>query len=131
MSFFLLNAFKDDFGFKSPPLVVFIMLAGLVVLFSFFRVYQKSFSKEKALGRTLQYIGRRTLDVYLIHFFLIPRNLTFVTLFTDHPMPIIEATCTLIISLLIVAASLLIGNIFRLSPFLAHWLFGAKYPSKQ
>lgn len=131
LSFFLLNAFKDDFGFKSPPLVVFIMLAGLVVLFSFFRVYQKSFSKEKALGRTLQYIGRRTLDVYLIHFFLIPRNLTFVTLFTDHPMPIIEATCTLIISLLIVAASLLIGNIFRLSPFLAHWLFGAKYPSKQ
>ena len=42
---------------------------------------------------------------------------------------IIEAAVSLLIALIIVAASLLISNIIRLSPFLAHWLFGAKYPT--
>ena len=79
----------------------------------------------------MQYVGRRTLDVYLIHDFLRPRNLEFITVFTDHPMPIIETTVTLTIAILITAGCLLIGNIIRLSPLLAHWVFGAKYPAKQ
>ena len=86
-------------------------------------------SKETIAGRTLQYIGRRTLDVYLIHFFLIPRNLNYITVFTEHPIPIIEATVSFIIASIIITGSLLIGNIIRLSPFLAHWVFGAKYPT--
>ena len=74
----------------------------------------------------MQYTGRRTLDIYLIHYFLIPRNLSFITIFTDHPMPIIEAAASTLISILIIAVCLLISNIIRLSPWLAHWLFGAK-----
>lgn len=46
-------------------------------------------------------------------------------------MPVLEAACTLMIAIIIIAASLLIGNIIRLSPFLAHWVFGAKYPTNK
>ena len=129
--FFLVNAFKDILVIKGPVLNLFLIICGLVVLFSFFRVYRNSFSKDKMIGRSLQYIGRRTLDIYLIHFFWIPKNLDIVTVFVDHPMPIIEATASLLVTLLIIGGSLLISNIIRLSPFLAHWMFGAKYPKQQ
>lgn len=129
--YFLGNAFTDMYSLPGMMKNLLITMTGLVILFSFFRLKKDSFSKDKVLGRSLQYIGRRTLDVYLIHYFLIPQKLGFVTLFTDHPMPIIEATVSLLISLLIVAACLLIGNIIRLSPLLAHWAFGAKYPTEK
>ena len=127
--YFLVNAFRSNLPYNIPVLDLAITLSGLVILFSFFRVNRASFSKDKVVGRSLQYIGRRTLDIYLIHHFLIPRNLDFITVFIDHPMPVIEAAVSLSIALLIVAASLLIGNIIRLSPFLAHWAFGAKKTS--
>ena len=102
-------------------------IAGLVILFSFFRQKQALFSQETRLGRVFQYTGRRTLDIYLIHYFLIPVNLKeVVTVFHEHPMPIIEFSVSTVIAIIIMAACLLIGNIIRLSPVLAHWIFGAK-----
>lgn len=124
------NGFYDLIPIYKIPFDLTLTLSGLVVLFSFFRINQKSLSKETIAGRTLQYIGRHTLDIYLIHFFLIPKQLSFITVFSDHPMPIIEATVSFIIASLIIAGCLLIGNIIRLSPFLAHWVFGAKYSEK-
>ena len=102
-------------------------LLGLVILFSFFRKKQALFSHETRLGRVFQYTGRRTLDIYLIHYFLIPSNLhEVVTVFHDYSMPIIEFSVSTVIAIIIMAMSLLIGNIIRLSPLLAHWIFGAK-----
>lgn len=129
--YFIVNAFSDLIPVEhfSSPLQLTLTLTGLTILFSFFRNKQDVFKKETTLGNCLQYIGRRTLDVYLIHFFLLPENLSFVTVFVDHPMPIIEATASLAIALIIIAGCLLISNIIRLSPVLAHWVFGAKYPN--
>ena len=102
-------------------------IVGLVILFSFFRKKQRLFSHETRLGRVFQYTGRRTLDIYLIHYFLIPSNLhEVVTVFHDYSMPIIEFSVSTVIAIIIMAMSLLIGNIIRLSPLLAHWIFGAK-----
>jgi len=128
--YFLVNIFRS---FLPPDIRIIdlgITLSGLIVLFTFFKKKQTVFSKSNVFGKSLQYLGIRTLDVYLIHYFLIPRGLSFFTLFSDHPMPIIEATVSLLIAIIIVAASLLIGNIIRLSPFLAHFAFGVKYPTK-
>lgn len=128
--YFLVNVFRKYFTVDITLTEFMLTFSGMVILFSFFRNNQAVFSKERRIGRALQHIGRRTLDVYLIHYFLLPRQLGKVTtVFTDHPMPIIEATVSLFIALIIVAACLLIGNIIRLSPFLAHWVFGAKYPT--
>lgn len=128
--YFLVNTFDD----MLPGNVLFVgrtlSLTGLVVLFAFFRNKQNVFSKERFLGRTLQYVGRRTLDIYLIHFFLIPHALSVVRVFHDHPMPVIEATVSFVLAGIIIAFCLVISNIIRLSPLLAHWLFGAKLPPK-
>ena len=124
--YFLVNALR--LGRFAPHIIIFPMLSltGLIIVFAFFRKYQASFSKATRLGRIMQYTGRRTLDIYLLHYFFIPHNLISFTLFKDHPMPILEFTASALIAILIIAACLLVSNIIRLSPVLAHWLFGAK-----
>ncbi|MBR4828595.1 MAG: acyltransferase [Muribaculaceae bacterium] len=128
--YFLSNAFK--LGNVIPELINYplLSLTGVIIVFSFFRKKQAIFTKQTTLGRVMQYTGRRTLDIYLIHYFFIPYNLTFFTVFKDHPMPIVEFTVSAIIAIIIIAACLLVSNIIRLSPFLAHWLFGAKREQK-
>ena len=125
--YFLASAYS---GYYLKFIALPFTIAGVIILFSFFRFNQSYFSKGHALGRVFQYMGRRTLDIYWIHFFLIPMNLKIVTVFRDHPMPVIEATVSIVLAGIIVAFSLLIGNIIRLSPWLGHWLFGAKLPPK-
>lgn len=124
--YFLVNAYAKQLPVDFKFILPFLSLTGIVIVFSFFRQKQALFSKQTALGSTMQYVGRRTLDIYLIHFFLIPYNLSFVTFFTDHPMPVMEFLASGLISVAIMALSLLVSNVIRLSPFLAHWLFGAK-----
>lgn len=134
--YFLLNIFNDYLpkdGISIRTVQFTRTLAGMVLLFSFFRTKQATFSQATALGRSLQYIGRRTLDIYLLHYFLLPRQLheqAWVSVFRDHPMPVLEFTFTLLIGLIVIAFCLLIGNIIRLSPTLAHWLFGTKLEKK-
>ena len=124
--FLMVNAFGDVLPVKTVIMKGLLSLSGLIVLFSFFRNKQALFSRETRLGRTLQYVGRRTLDIYLIHFFLLPFNLSAFRLFNEHPMPLIEFFASSLIAIVIIAGCLVISEIIRLSPWLAHWLFGAK-----
>ena len=124
--FILVNAFRDVLPVKTVIMKGMLALTGLVIMFTFFRNKQAVFSRETKLGRTMQYVGRRTLDIYLIHFFLLPRSLSEFTFFSDHPMPVIEFFVSSLIAIMVIAVCLVISNIFRLSPWLAHWLFGAK-----
>lgn len=127
--YFLTNAFR--LGNWAIPQVIcggLLSLTGVIIVFAFFRKKQAVFSSERRLGRIMQYTGRRTLDIYLLHFFLIPLNLKIVTVFKDHPMPVLEFAASSLIAILIIAVCLLVSNVIRLSPFLAHWLFGVKNP---
>ena len=127
--YFLGNAFRDLMPIHKFIRAIPLTLSGLVILFTFFRNNNALFSQNTVLGLVSQYIGRRTLDIYLIHHFLLPKNLSFVTVFADYPMPIIETTVSALLAIIIIAACLLISNVIRLSPFLAHWLFGVKRAS--
>jgi len=132
--YFVLNLYRDilHLGGTIGNLLDFseefmLSLSGLIILFAFFRAYQSSFSKDKILGFSLQYLGRRTLDVYLLHYFLIPYQLSsMVFVFREHSMPIVEAICSMLLALIVIGFSLLISNILRLSPMIAHLLFGVK-----
>lgn len=112
--------------FKKSVFVIYGIL-GIVIVFTFFRKYQNSFKKETKLGYTLQYIGRRTLDIYLIHYFIVPRNLkNLASVFIQNNNPLIEFSVTLLLSLLVILVCLVISNIIRLSPFLSFYLLGTK-----
>lgn len=110
------------------PLV--IALLGIITLFSFFRRYESSLSQQCKVGYTLQYIGRRTLDVYLLHYFFVPHNLPMVgEFFKQYDNPILEFSLTFAIALIVIGCCLVVSSFIRVSPFLAHYLFGAKYNS--
>ena len=97
----------------------------LTIAFMYFRHYQKYFTKLTVAGSTLQYIGRRTLDIYLIHFFFMP-NIPTIGMFFDkyrHNF-VLDTTLSVIMALLIIGFCCITSNILRVSPFLKKWLFG-------
>lgn len=104
-----------------------VALLGLTVMFAFFRKYQTVFSKDTKLGGVLQYVGTRTLDIYMLHYFFLPRGLRLLgDFFHAYKNPILEFFCSLMLAVLVVAMCLLVSNIIRISPVLGHYLFGVK-----
>ena len=75
----------------------------------------------------LKYIGTRTLDIYLLHYFFLPRFL----LIYAHQLQavdsrLLEFVVAILLSLIVVAVCLLVSYVIRLNPFLGHYLFGVK-----
>ena len=97
---------------------------GLFVVYAFFYKYRDSFSITSPLGASLQYVGQRTLDVYMLHFFFIPCLFSIGHYFKMQPNYVLELLCGLFLSVCVVALSLLVSNFLRLSPILARVLFG-------
>ncbi len=126
--FFCFNLFYEEIRTVHVNLFnICTAISGIVLVFSFFRIHQKSFLKEKFIGNCLQYIGRRTLDIYLLHYLLLPVNLyVYSDFLRNSPMPIIEFTITIIISLIVIGGCLIISSILRMSSMLSYLLFGVK-----
>ena len=102
-------------------------ITGMWMVFTCFRL-GISWLEKLNLSKPLQYVGTRTLDIYLLHYFVLPR---FLMPYTDqlkaYDSHLIEFLVIMGISLVVLAFSLLASYIIRLSPFLGHYLFGVKY----
>lgn len=116
-----------DYVYGEYLLYVLLALAEICVAFTFFRVHEIHFSQVKVLGRIFQFVGRRTLDIYLLHYFFLPYNLEFIGSFLKKgDNRIIDMLFILPLSIWIIAICLIVSEIIRLSPLLAHYLFGLK-----
>ena len=101
------------------------MYAFVMLWVAFFRHYASWFSQQTRIGCALQYIGVRTLDIYLIHYFFIPKLPDVGVWFKAHPTNfVLEGTTAFALAILVVAFSLLTSHVLRVSPFLKKWLFG-------
>lgn len=120
----------DGYFFNALYTHLFLITSGflgLMIVFSFFRKYQSAFTSDTVIGKSLQYIGRRTLDIYLLHYFFLPRNLEVIgRFFSNNPNQTLELVLSLILALIVIGICLVTSQIIRISPILAHWLFGAK-----
>lgn len=97
----------------------------LMLVVMFFRHYAHWFTKEKHIGTALQYIGTRTLDIYLLHFLFLPKlPMVGEWLNLYHPNFVIDITLSVSVALLVIAFCLLTSNIIRISPLLRKYLFG-------
>lgn len=121
-----------DYSLKVASVVSIITklleaFSGILIVFSFFRHYSKTFSCENGVGIVLQYIGRRTLDIYLLHYFFLPRNMDlFADILMKAPNPMIEFFVTFLLSILTMSFCLVLSNLIRVSSTLSHVLFGVK-----
>lgn len=103
------------------------MYSLLTTVVLYFRHYAEAFSRQTLLGRTLQYIGVRTLDIYLLHFLFIPHIRTIGPwLKSCRPNFVADIFCSTVGALLVIGVCLVASNIIRISPFLKLHLFGRK-----
>ena len=102
-------------------------LTGIIIVFALFKKNNDTFSHNHTVGRIMQFIGRRTLDIYLLHYFFIMTNMDNVLPnFSTLNSPFLEFICSLIISIFVILACLAVSHILRLSPALGYFLFGQK-----
>ena len=106
---------------------VFIGYFGIITFYGFFRRFGEFFSENKYIGKSLQFVGRNTLDVYLLHYFVLlgmPVMLRpYIVDTTNLLMPLVVGMG---VAVAIVAVSLLISRILRLSDHVAYYLLGAR-----
>ena len=102
-------------------------ITGMWMVFTFFRL-SASWLQKIHLSKPLQYVGTRTLDIYLLHFFFLPRFLMpYADQLKAYDSHALEFLVIMGVSLIVLALTLLASYIIRLSPFLGHYLFGVKY----
>lgn len=125
--------YTDYIFYSSLPKIIKLMnssliaVLGIILIFCFFREKQNLFASSTTLGYVLQFVGKRTLDVYLLHYFFLPRNLNCIGyFFIENYNPTIELFVTLFFAILVVSLSLLTSSIIRLSPFYERFIFGVK-----
>ena len=97
----------------------------LMMVVMFFHYYRDWLTRETFMGRMLQYVGTRTLDIYLIHFIVMPK-LTFMGTWLNANQPnfLIDIMCSLTVAAPVIAFCCLISHILRVSPFFKKYLFG-------
>ena len=104
-------------------------ITGMLMVFTFFRL-SASWLKRLHISEPLQYVGTRTLDIYLLHYFFLPRFLMpYAGQIKAYNSQFVEFVVILAISLVVLIISLGLSYIIRLNPFLAHYLFGVKTTS--
>jgi len=102
-------------------------ISGTIICFTFFRLHERAFSHETWYGRGLQLIGKRTLDIYLIHYFVLPTNLVQPEIWLQqYHNNTLFVPMALVLALWVVTISLLISSIIRVSPLLSKYLFAVK-----
>ena len=84
------------------------------------------FTSDKKVGRMLQYIGKRTLDIYLLHYFFLPYIPQVGSMLSNKKNAVLELTIGGLLSLIVIGICLVVSNVLRTSPILAKYLFGAK-----
>ena len=97
----------------------------LTIVFMYFRNYKQYFTKLSPIGASLQYIGRRTLDIYLIHFLFMPELPSVGAFLKNYPHNfVVDVVLSVLLGLVIIGFCCITSNILRISPFFKKWLFG-------
>jgi fucose 4-O-acetylase-like acetyltransferase len=119
------------------PLEYFIFaiggILGLTMIFTAFRIIYTSHRLLPLASHLspLTYIGTRTLDIYLLHYFFLPRFLMeYAPRLQAFDSRLLEFSAAMLIALTVLALCLLASYVIRLSPFLGHYLFGVKRNSQ-
>lgn len=133
----LCYSYLEEINSISPQLYYFLSAEvvryfGLVLVFGLFYKNRFKFEIDNRVNRIMQLIGRRTLDIYFLHYFFLP-DLPFLK---PYVLGVQNAVVTqlligVIIAAVVTAICLGISYILRLSPILRQWLFGMKKHSPQ
>ena len=107
--------------------MVVFELSALLLFFAAFYRHRDYFAVSGKLVRILILVGKRTFDIYLLHYFFLPKDLHVIgSYFMEHPAPVIEFIVSFVVTIMIVAVCLLISELLRSSKLVAKWALGGK-----
>ena len=116
---------------ESVPWLYLVFVAGgvsgMTLVYALMRAHARLFSHATAVGRTLIYIGTRTLNIYLLHYFFLPRFLLPLGFRLRSLGSIgLEAVIALVIAVVVVAMCLAFSRMLERWPGLYCLLFGTR-----
>lgn len=113
-------------GPSSTMYFLILTLSGLCMVVILFQQY-KVLSGNNLWGRFLKLCGTWSLEIYFIHYFILPRNLTIIgSFFEENQNGIIEFAIILILAIFLIIVSVLIAKILSLSSILSWLLLGKR-----
>lgn len=122
--FFIIIIFVDA-SLHNKIVNLLLAICGIIVVFGFFKNNNDYFSGNSKVARSLKFIGKRTLDIYFIHYFFLSYNLpNIVPFFSEHSLPMIEIVVSIVMGTVLIGVSLMISTLLRQSTPIAHYLFG-------
>lgn len=104
--------------------------SGLFIVLSLFYRHREYFAANGRISRTMQYVGRHTLDIYMLHYFFINFGGSLAGKIHEIGYLPLEVFAIGSLALMNIALCLLLSQCIRNSNFLAKYLFGAKVSTK-
>ena len=116
---------RHDSNIVFTAMEPFLALSSIAISFFLFKMNEELLSGKSAVGKALNYIGRYTLDIYLLHILLIPWNLKIIgKFFETNPSPTLEFILSFLIAAVVVGLCLLISRLIRSSDIMSKIVFG-------
>ena len=107
--------------------VLILSISGTIVVFTFFRKKENHYYRDCMSGKMMMFIGKRTMDIYMIHYFILPRHLQNLCQFLKlNENPVVEFFVSSVVAAIVIVVCLALGNIIRLSPLMSRYLLGTK-----
>lgn len=99
----------------------------IMIVYNYFYINRDYWAADNWLSRNLQFIGRRTLDIYMLHYFFLQPSISccqglFGNENNEALLIIICGSLTIVVILL----CLFVSSLLRSSSTLSYWLFGVK-----
>ena len=108
------------------------LLLSILGIFSIFYFFMKNgeYFDNSRIGKALQFIGRRTLDIYLLHYFFVNNSMSWIKNIGVES-PTITFVISILTALVIIGICLLISKFLRTNTLLGKILFGAKVSTNE
>lgn len=124
LGYMVFEKYDLDHGFLGVFTTPILSMASVLLAMEFFRRYEATINNAMPY---FQKVGTRTLDIYVIHWLILPYGLDVIgNTFATTNAHILYFATGLVIAVLVIVTCYLIGSVIRLSPMLARLILGAK-----
>lgn len=103
-----------------------IALFGILIVFNVFRKKRIYFTQKKYISVGLKYIGRHTLEIYLLHYFFLSHIPLVGSFIMKYPNLILELLVGFTFSLFVIGICLFCSNLIKTNSILGRYLLGRK-----
>ncbi len=101
-----------------------VRVAGVIIVFTIFMRSAAYFAGGSRMAKVMVHVGRRTLDIYLIHYFLLPDLTAYGSYFATNDTFILQVLIAAALAAIIIAGSMAISAVLRMSRLLRRYLLG-------